>query len=309
MDISPEISDLIDEIGNDRTHGASELARQAAGVLKSAAERSRADSTQQFWQEQQAVGEKLLSSRPAMAPVFNIVNHWLGAVSAKAAGMDISSIRHFAVARADELVGDSLQAVARIAQHGAELVADRDRIMVHSYSSTVVSALTEAFAGRRDFEVIVTRAGPGRTGERVARQLAVQGITVTFIDDAAAGLYVSTASKVLVGADRVCADGKVVNGIGTYPLAQAAGKAGIPFYVLCETLKFDPRLRGDEVDLEEKEPFEVVEPGRLPLGVTVKNPYFDVTPPELITGIVTENGLLTPQEAVLYMEKQSAKGD
>ena len=121
------------------------------------------------------------------------------------------------------------------------------------------------------------------------------------------GLYISRVNKVLVGADRICADGKIINGIGTYQLALAAERAGVPFYVLCETLKFDPRLRGDEVELEEKEVSEVVEPGILPPEVEVKNPYFDVTPLELVTDIVTENGLLTPQEVIDYIEKQFVK--
>ncbi len=125
-----------------------------------------------------------------------------------------------------------------------------------------------------------------------------------FIDDTAAGLYISTVNKVVVGADRICADGSLVNGIGTFQLALAAGRAGIPFYVLCEALKFDRRLTGDKVDLEEKEPSEVVETGRLPPGVRVKNPYFDITPLKLITGVVTENGLLMPGEIISYMEKR-----
>jgi ribose 1,5-bisphosphate isomerase len=304
--ISSEIVDLINEIREDRTHGASELARQAAGVLKAAAGRSRADSAGQFLQEQQAVGEELMSARPAMAPLFNIVTRLLGRVSAEAAGMDLDSVRRFTIARADEVIGDSLQAVARVAEYGGELVADNERIMTHSYSSTVAAALKEAFNERKDIEVIVTRSGPGRTGEEVARQLGLLGIPITFIDDAAVGLYMAEVNRVLVGADRVCADGNVVNGVGTSQVALAAKGAGVPFYVLCETLKFDPRLRGEEVDLEEKDPSEVAEPGRLPLWVKVKNPYFDVTPPELITGIVTENGLLTPQEAISYMKKQAA---
>ncbi len=308
MDISSEIVSLIDEIRDDRTHGASELARQAVGVLKVTAERTRADSARQFLQEQQAVGARLMSARPAMAPVFNIVTRLLGVMSAEAAGMDLNSIRRLTIDKAGEAVSNSLQAVARIAKHGGELIADNDRIMTYSYSSTVVAALKEAFTEQRDVEVVVTRSGLGRTGERVARQLGLLGISVIFIDDAAMGLYVSGVNKVLVGADRVCADGKVVNGVGTYQLALVAKKAGTPFYVLCETLKFDPRLRGDEVDLEEKDPSEVTEPGRLPLGVKVKNPYFDITPPELIAGVVTENGLLTPQETIRYMEKQAVKG-
>ncbi|GAI10036.1 unnamed protein product, partial [marine sediment metagenome] len=163
----------------------------------------------------------------------------------------------------------------------------------------------EAFTKYRNIEVITTRSGPGRTGEKIAQELEYYGMPVTFIDDAAMRLYLLTVSKVVVGADRVCADGKVINGIGTYQLALAAKVAGIPFYVFCETLKFDPRLKGDEVDLEEKDTSEVVGLGRLPPKVRVRNPYFDITPLELVTGIVTENGLLTPEKVINYMEKQS----
>jgi translation initiation factor 2B subunit (eIF-2B alpha/beta/delta family) len=186
-------------------------------------------------------------------------------------------------------------------------MADGDRVMTHSYSSTVVAVMQETFTRHRNIEVITTRSGAGRTGERITQELGHYGIPITFIDDAAMGLYMPMANKVVVGADRVCADGKVVNGIGTYQLALAAERAGIPFYVLCESLKFDPRLKGDEIDLEEKETQEVVEPGRLPPAVKVKNPYFDITPLALVSGIVTENGLLMPGEVISYMEKQSIK--
>jgi len=307
MNISPEIISLIDEIKNDKTHGASQLARQAIDVLKVAAKHSQADSVEQFLLEQKAVGERLMSARPAMAPVFNIVNRLLGIIAEKSAEMDLDSIRCLTISKSDELTSNSLQAVAQIAEHGLGLIDDGDIIMTHSYSSTVVAALKEAFTKHRNIEVITTKSGPGRTGERIAQQLGLHGIPVTFIDDAAMGLYISTVNKVMVGADRVCADAKVVNGIGTYQLALAAKIASVPFYVLCETLKFDSRLRGDEVDLEEKDPSEVVEPGKLPPEVRVKNPYFDVTPLELVTGIVTENGLLAPEGVISYLVKQPAK--
>jgi ribose 1,5-bisphosphate isomerase len=307
MNISPEITSLIDEIRNDKVHGASQLARQAAGVLKTTAERSQVNSPGEFWQEQKEIGERLMSARPAMAPVFNIVGGLLEAIRGEYAAMDLDSIRRLTVTKADEAVSNSLRAVTRVAEHGSRLITDGDRLMTHSYSSTVAAALKAAFNRHGNIEVITTRSGPGRTGERLAQELGLYGIPVTFIDDAAAGLYLSTVAKVVVGADRVCADGKVVNGIGTCQLAVAAKGAGIPFYILSETLKFDPRLKGDEVDLEEKEVGEVVAPGILSPGVRVKNPYFDITPPELISGIVTENGLLALEEVIRYMQKHSAK--
>jgi len=296
---------LIDEVRNDKTHGASQLARQAVGVLKVAAERSQADSVEQFLQEQKEVGQRLMSVRPAMAPLFNIINRLLSIASAKAMGMDLNSIRRLTIDKADEVIKDSLQAIAQIAKYGSELIAGGDKIMTHSYSSTVVEVLKEAFTKYRNIEVITTRSGAGRSGEITARELGHFGIPVTFIDDTAMGLYVSMVNKVMVGADRVCADGKVVNGIGTYQLALAVERSGIPFYVLCETLKFDPRLKSEKVDLEEKETSEVVESGKLPPEVKVKNPSFDITPLGLITGIVTENGLLAPEEVISYMQKQS----
>ncbi len=305
MNISTEIISLIDEIRNDRIHGASQLARQAARVLKITAECSRADSIDEFLTEQKEVGERLMLVRPAMAPVFNIVSRLLKTISEKSVEMDLDSVKGFTISRADGVIEESLLAIARVAKCGSELIAGGDKIMTHSYSSTVVAVLKEAFAKHKNIEVITTRSGSGRTGERVAQELGHYGIPVTFIDDAAMGLYISEVNKVVVGADRICADGKVINGIGTYQLASVAKRASIPFYVLCDTLKFDPRLKGDEVDLEEKELSEVVEPGRLPPQVRIKNPYFDITPLELVTGIVTENGLLAPEGVISYMLKQS----
>ena len=303
MKISPEIISLIDEIKSDKIHGASQLARRAIDVLKLAAEHSQADNVEQFLQEQKAIGERLMSALPAMAPILNIVSRFLGAVSQVSPDDGLYSIKSLAISKADELAGGSLQAIAQIVNYGSELIDDGDRIMTHSYSSTVVAVLEEAFAKHKHIEVIATRSGPGGTGERIAQELGLYGLSVTFIDDTAMGLYISAANKVMVGADRVCADGNIVNGIGTYQLALAAEKAGVPFYVLCETLKFDPRLSSGEVDLEEKEPSEVIEPGSLPPAVKVKHPYFDITPLELVTRVVTEKGLFTPEEVIDYMEK------
>jgi ribose 1,5-bisphosphate isomerase len=301
MTISPEITNLINEIKNDRVHGASQLARQAALVLKIAAEQSHSASVVEFLAELSLVGTELMSVRPAMAPIYNMVNRLLKSVSVKAAKIELTTIRQLTITRADKAIKDSYQAVKRIARYGCNLITGSDIIITHSYSSTVMDTLKAAYAKYPKIKVIATRSGPGRTGERIARELGQYGVSVTFIDDTAIGLYTATANKVMVGADRICADGKLINGIGTYPLALAAKRAGIPFYVLGETLKFDPRLRGNEVDLEEKDASEVMEMGKLPPEVRVKNPYFDITPPELITGIVTEDGVLKPQDIVGYI--------
>jgi len=306
--MSPEVIDLvIDEIKNDKAHGASQLAREAAQLLKDAARCSHAESTDQLLLEQREIGQRLMSVRPAMAPIYNIVSHLLNTISAKSAGMDLNSIKQLTISEVDSAVNASLQAIAHITRYGSELVFNGDIIIAHSYSSTVMAMLKAAADQKRNFEIIVTRAGPGRSGEKIIQELGDYEIPITFIDDAATGLFMSQASKVVVGADRVCADGKMVNGIGTYPLSLAAERAGVPFYVLCEILKFDPTLTSDKVELEEKEISEIIEPGTLPPEVKVKNPHFDITPLELITGIVTENGLLTPRQVIEFMDKQAGR--
>lgn len=301
VDISPEITSLIEQIKNDKIHGASQLARQAINVLKTAAERSRAGSTSQFLLELEGVGERLMAARPAMAPIFNITSRFLDAMSRLSADEGLEVVKGFALSQADELADASLKAIAKISGYGAELIAGGERIMTHSYSSTVVATLKEAFIRYKRIEVIVTRSGPGGTGQRIARELGRQGLAVTLIDDTAIGLYLSGVGKAMVGADRVCAEGDIINGIGSYPLALAAEKAGVPFYVLCETLKFDPRRKSSDIDLEEKGPPEVIK--AVPPQVRVKNPHFDITPLELVTAVVTENGLLSPPEVIAYLEK------
>lgn len=304
MSISSETSHLIEEIKNNQTHGASQLARQAVSVLKVAAQKSRAASSKQFLKEQKEIGRQLMRARPAMAPIANIVSILLDAIVGKTAGMDLARIRLFTVSRAEELLQDSLKAVARIAEYGARLVADGDIIMTHSYSSTVVAMLERAFAEHPHIEVVATKSGSSGSGMMTARELAGCGIPVTLIDDTAVGLYISRANKAVIGADRICADGKVVNGVGSYLLALAAQRAGVPFYVLCESLKFDPGLKGEEVDLEEREPS--VGPGGLPPEGRPRNPGFDITPLELITGVVTEKGLLAAEQVIGYVKNSPA---
>ncbi len=303
MNISNKIARLTDDIRNDKTQGASQLARQAVAVLKVAAEQSQADSAEYFLEELKGVGEGLMAARPAMAPIFNIVNRYLSALSEGSPDQGVGYLKGLAVSKADELARVSLQAIAEITSCGLGLIAESDKIMTHSYSSTVMAVLEGTSAEGKRIEVITTRSGAGGTGQKIAQELGRRGMKVTFIDDTAVGLYVSSVNKVMVGADRVCADGTIVNGVGTYPLALAAQKAAVPFYVFCETLKFDHRMRSDEVDLEEKEPSEVIGRGKLPSQVSVKNPYFDLTPLELVTGIVTENGLLAPEGVTGYIRR------
>ena len=140
MTMGPGMNDLIRQIRDDKTHGASELARQALNVFKLAAEKSQATSANQFRLEMDKIAEKLISARPSMAPVSNAV-HLLLTTLRENDNNEIGSLRTFIIARADELIRLSIQATTRIAGHTAGLITDKDIIFTHSYSSTIMAAL------------------------------------------------------------------------------------------------------------------------------------------------------------------------
>jgi len=296
----PEIQSLVAQIRDDTEHGASELARRALKVLEKSIEVSKTADITAFIGEQQQVASALMSTRPSMVAVRNAVYQ---AIKEIPAVQDLKAIKTYLISKIEGLVSSSEQAVSRIASLANELILKPgDRIFTHSYSSTVVAALEKA-AARLSFKVFVTRSGAGNSGLRTVRNLTGAGIPVVYLDDTAAGLYCRQSDKVILGADRICADGSLINGIGTYQVALIAWHNGIPVYVLCENLKIDCEHNGEDVHLEEKNPAEVLKPGLVQGSITVKNPYFDLTPLKFITGILTENGWVEQRDVLSYIHQ------
>ena len=293
MDIRKEIEIQIEGIKNNTTDGASELARQAIMIMKAAAETSEADNVHDFLLEQKEVGKRLIAARKTMAPIPNIITRYLREIIKEDRKDDLQIMKRQAVVLADDMHRDSENAVSKIVSSILEFIENKDVILTHSYSSTVVAAIKEISVLRSGIKVIATKSGTGRYGERTARELAEAGIPVLYIDDTAVGAYISGVSRVLVGADRITADGKVINGAGTYCVVAAARMNDIPVYVLCETLKFDFSINSKKVDLEERVNKGLVDEGVLPPKVKTSNPTFDITPLDFITAIVSENGVVT----------------
>ena len=147
--------------------------------------------------------------------------------------------------------------------------------------------------------VIANETRPYLQGARLtAYEMVQEGIPVTLITDSMAGHLMSRGEVdvVVVGADRIAANGDVANKIGTYALAVLAKRHGIPFYVAAPLSTFDPSIPdGSKIPIEERGADEVTgyrETRWAPQGVSVRNPAFDVTPAELITGIITEKGVV-----------------
>ncbi|HEX7475831.1 MAG TPA: translation initiation factor eIF-2B [Dehalococcoidales bacterium] len=301
MPIQSEIRGYIEQIKSNRNQGASELARQSLEVLKVAIAKSTAVTKPQFILDINEISASLYSARPVMAPIKNVIKLFQKQLSANNSN-DLNITKKTAISIADNIIKTSQEAVNKIAEYAKSVLTNNDVIMTQSFSSTVAYAFKVASQNYK-LNAIVTRSGTSKIGQITAQEIQSYGVRVTYIDDTAVGLYINQVKKVFVGADRICSDGILVNGVGTFLMALAANKYQIPVYVLSESLKIDPNLKGNEADLEDKNPNEMVIQGVFKPEIIVKNPYFDITPVELITALITEDGIIPQSEISAYIQK------
>jgi translation initiation factor 2B subunit (eIF-2B alpha/beta/delta family) len=283
-------------VRDDRAHGASALAREAAAILRDCALQGLepgADARAALRQVHQAA-RALAASRPSMVAVANTVGRiWAEAYAATGSGRRAPSsvVAGYVLARVEQIAEEMLVAWATASEQIANHVRPylRGTLLTHSLSGTVQAAL---LACKEQIErVYVTEGRPRCEGRTTAQALAAAGMAVTLLTDAEAGLFISECAAVVVGADSILADGAVVNKAGTYLLALAARAnrpKPVPFLALAETLKIAPFK---QPHLEEMDPAEVISPAELP-GVSARNIYFDRTPAALVSAIITERGPL-----------------
>lgn len=302
MELKAEIVEAIDIIKRDTTHGASELARQAVGVIKRSAQVSSAPDASSFIAEIRTTEDQLMTVRPAMASIYNSVRALMDSLLVQDEDGTVEELRQRVIAEADRLIDESRKAVAQIAGHVSSIIEPDDVIMTLSYSSTVLEALQEAHRKKGNLGIILPLCGRGQIEVETAKKLAKAGIKVTLLEQCIMGVGTERCSRVIAGADRICRDGALVNAAGTFPLAKMACEAGKPFVALCETAKFDKRLNGCEAELEEKVSLDMFLPGILPPFNWKRTPTFDVTPLELITNVITERCVLTRAEVMPYID-------
>jgi methylthioribose-1-phosphate isomerase len=208
-------------------------------------------------------------------------------------------------AEAKAIYEEDLAANRAMGKLGAALIPERARVMTHCNTGALATAGYGTALGvirssrKKITMVIANETRPYLQGARLtAWELVQEGIPCTLVTDNMAGHLMSRGEVdvVVVGADRIAANGDVANKIGTYPLAVLAKRHGIPFYVVAPLSTFDAKISsGKGIPIEERPADEVTgyRGARwAPRGVKVRNPAFDVTPAELITGIVCEKGVV-----------------
>ena len=210
-------------------------------------------------------------------------------------------------AEAEAIFAEDVAANREIGRLGAALIRERARVMTHCNAGALATAGYGTALGiirsskDKNITVIANETRPYLQGARLtAYEMVQEGIPCTLITDSMAGHLMSKGEVdvVVVGADRIAANGDVANKIGTYALAVLAKRHGIPFYVAAPLSTFDPKIPdGSHIPIEERPAAEVTgyaDKRWAPQGVSVRNPAFDVTPAELITGIICEKGIASP---------------
>ena len=253
--------------------------------------------------------ERLARTRPTAVNLFWALGRMREIASdlAETSGADVASIRQGLIDAAQTILEQDVETCRAIGASGLELVPEGGRILTHCNAGALATAgygtalgvvRAAAEAGRR-VSVIADETRPFLQGARLtAWELQRDRIPVTVITDNMAGhlMQQGEVDLVVVGADRIAANGDVANKIGTYVVALLAKAHDVPFYVAAplSTIDFETPS-GDSIPIEERGREEVAEFGGrpvLPAGVPVRHPAFDITPARLVTAIVTERGIV-----------------
>lgn len=220
----------------------------------------------------------------------------------------LNEIKMNIVEEAKKIAEDDIKTNISMGRFGSELFSDKDTIMTHCNAGalatvaygTALGVIRATKDSGKNIKVIATETRPVQQGSRLtAFELKHDGIDVSLIPDTAVGYAMSNGlvNKVVVGADRILSTGHVYNKIGTYQVATMAKQHGIPFYVAAPLSTFDMQSTTSDVIIEMRKGEEVTGIGdkkTAPDGINVINPAFDMTPPELISGIITEKGVAKP---------------
>jgi methylthioribose-1-phosphate isomerase len=255
-----------------------------------------------------AQAETLATARPTAVNLRWAVERCVAVINQLPEATSAADLAVALLAEAQEIHAEDRRLCAAIGRHGLAVLPEGN-ILTHCNTGslatggagTALGVIVAAWEAGRRFTVYADETRPLFQGSRLtAWELVQRGICVTVLVDAAAGHLLATGriAAVIVGADRITANGDTANKIGTYGLAVLAAAHGVPFFVAAPSSTFDLTLdSGAEIPIEERSAAEVLAPlgvPAAPAGAGAYNPAFDVTPARLIRGIMTEKGVATP---------------
>lgn len=313
---------LAESIRRLEVRGAPAIGVAGAMGVALAAARSEAGSLDELRTDVRAAAELLIATRPTAVNLLWAIERSLRVADDESI-RDMEDLNRRLVGEAISIYEEDIELSRSIGRHGAALLSDGDSVLTHcnagglataEYGTALAIIYTAVEEGKR-IHVYADETRPLLQGARLTTwELMQHGIDVTLLCDSAAASAMARGwvNEIIVGADRVASNGDVANKIGTFPLALAAHRHGIPFYVAAPYSTLDPALPdGTTIPIEERSSDEVTTIGGFrvaPEGVEVFNPAFDVTPAELVTAIITDVGVFRPPYGPSLLSKNSPSG-
>jgi len=297
-----DYNDVANAIKTLVVRGAPAIGVSGAFGLALASLQSEAKTKDQLLEDLERAKKILFETRPT---AVNLAWGLKKIMNVAKQGKDVSEIRESVINTAKRMAEDDVKTNMTMGKYGSELFEENDTIMTHCNAGalatvaygTALGVIRATKESGKKIKVIATETRPVQQGSRLtAFELKHDGIDVSLIPDTAVGYTMAKGlvNKVIVGADRILHSGHVFNKIGTYQIAIMAKQHNIPFYVAAPLSTFDLKSNPSDVIIEQRKASEVTTIGdkkTAPDGVGVINPAFDMTPPELVTGIITEAGV------------------
>ncbi|MFB3096790.1 MAG: S-methyl-5-thioribose-1-phosphate isomerase [Nitrosopumilaceae archaeon] len=285
--------------------GAPAIGVSGAFGMALAALQSKATTNEELIEDLEKAKKVLFETRPT---AVNLAWGLERIMEVARKGNDVSEIKDSIIQTAKKMADKDVETNMKIGKYGVELFDNNDTVMTHCNAGalatvaygTALGVIRAIKESGKHVKVLATETRPVMQGSRLtAFELKHDGIDVSLIPDTAVGYAMAKdlVKKVIVGADRILRTGHVFNKIGTYQIALLAKEHGIPFYVAAPLSTFDMKSEPDDVIIEQREASEVTGVGdkkTAPDNIDVLNPAFDMTPPELVTGIITEAGVARP---------------
>jgi methylthioribose-1-phosphate isomerase len=302
---------VADAIRHLRVRGAPAIGVTAAMGVALGAQSIQCSDHQEFRTAVLEICDHLAATRPTAVNLFWAIERMKHVVDTNN-GKPVDEIKTYLVQEAIAIQQEDIAMCRSMGQYGAKLIQDGQTILTHCNAGALATAgygtalgvVRAAWESGKNIQVFAGETRPVLQGARLtAWELMQDGIPVTLITDNMAGTFMRQGKiqVCVVGADRIAANGDVANKIGTYSVAVLAKAHGIPFYVAAPSSTIDTvTLTGEAIPIEERRREEVLSVhGSHPIApdnVKVLNPAFDITPAELVSGIITERGVFAPQE-------------
>ncbi|MFH0890221.1 MAG: S-methyl-5-thioribose-1-phosphate isomerase [Candidatus Aenigmatarchaeota archaeon] len=290
---------LVRKIKKLEIQGAKNVALAGLKALELYSKSVKTNDRALFFSKLGKMAKSISKARPTEPALRNVLNATLLKTIEGRTVNDMKKTLHNETAS----LSRSMNAAAnRIAEIGAGKIHNGFVIFTHCHSNTVMGVLKRAKLSGKKFSVIFAETRPLFQGRLTAKDLSRMRIPATMIIDSAARMFMKNCDMVMFGADAVTANGAVINKIGSGLIALAAKERNVPVYVAVDSNKMDPAtLDGSGEPMEERPPREIS--NRIN-GIKIRNPAFDIVPPEYISGIITEMGVIRPSTVRNFMEKK-----